>query len=227
MLESLVDWLVKQDQADSIAVLAEDTDYGRGGAKALGDVLAKAGKKLAGADYFQKGTTDFSNALTRIRAAKPSQLAIFAIGADTGNLLNQYVEVGGPPLTGRIQLEQIPAAIANHPAFRGLSTVQPWDLTVDIPANKSFIEAFRKLAKADPTVNAWDSYEATRVLLAAIAATGSNPTPAAVRASLQKVKIPAMFGGDISFDANHLAHVNAVVLTLKDGKVVVIGMSKT
>jgi branched-chain amino acid transport system substrate-binding protein len=227
MLNSLVDWLTKQGVDDRIAVLAEDTDYGRGGAKALADILATSGKHLARTDYFQKGTTDFTTVLASIKASRPSQLAIFAIGADTANLLNQYADVGGPPLTGRIQLEQIPREIAASPVFQGLSTVQPWDLAVDTPENKAFIAAFRALAKADPAVNAWDSYEATRVLLAAIAAAGPNPTPAAVREALEKVKVPAMFGGTLAFDANHLAHMNAVVLTLRDGKTVVLGMSRT
>ena len=86
---------------------------------------------------------------------------------------------------------------------------------------------FQKLAKAAPTVNAWDSYEATRVVIAAIKAAGPEPTPAAVRDALATIKVPAMFGGDIEFDQNHLAHMNAVVLTIRDGKTVVLGMSKT
>jgi branched-chain amino acid transport system substrate-binding protein len=228
MLQSLVAWLEKQGVADKIAVLAENTDYGRGGAKALGDLLAKDGKELLSSDYFEKGTTDFTTVLARIAASHPSQLAIFAIGADTANLLNQYAEAGGPaPLTGRIQLEQIPKEIAASAVFAGLSTVQPWDITVDNPANKKFVESFRAKAKQDPTVNAWDAYEAMRVVLAAIKAAGPAPTPAKVRDALETVVVPAMLGGDIAFDTHHLAHVNAVVLTLKDGKTVVLGMSKT
>ncbi len=111
--------------------------------------------------------------------------------------------------------------------FAGLSTVQPWDVTVDNPANKRFVESFRVKAKQAPTVNAWDAYEAMRVVLAAIKAAGPAPTPEKVRDALETVVVPAMLGGDIAFDTHHLAHVNAVVLTLKDGKTVVLGMSKT
>ena len=138
MLQSLVAWLEKQGVAGRIAVLAENTDYGRGGAKALGDLLGKDGKALLSTDYFEKGTTDFTNVFARIGASHPSQLAIFAIGADTANLLNQYAEAGGgAPLTGRIQLEQIPKEIAASPVFAGLSTVQPWDITVDTPREQA------------------------------------------------------------------------------------------
>ncbi len=228
MLKSLVAWLVKNGTADRIAVLGEDTDYGRGGAKALEEMLAKEGKKMLAPEFFAKGQTDFSAVFTKIKASKPTQMAIFAIGADTANLMNQWYESGGGvPLTGRIQLEQIPKEIVGSPVFAGLSTVQPWDANVDMPANKKFIADFTKLSGSGPTVNAWDSYEATRTVIAALAKIGRTATPAQLRDSLTTIKVPAMFGGMIEFDANHLAHINAVVLTIKDGKTFVVGMSKT
>jgi branched-chain amino acid transport system substrate-binding protein len=228
MLASLVTWLVQNKGADKVSVLAEDTDYGRGGAKALGDLLGKSSKAMLPAEFFPKGATDFSGVFARIKASRPSQLALFAIGADTVNVLNQWYESGGGvPLTGRIQLEQIPKPIIGSPVFAGLSTVQPWDMAVDNAENRRFIAEFQKLANQLPTVNAWGTYEATRTLIAAIAKAGRNPTPAAVRDALQGIKVPAMFGGYVEFDQNHLAHVNAIVLTLKDGKVVVLGLSKT
>lgn len=228
MLTSLVDWLVKEGTADRVAVLGEDTDYGRGGAAALKALLEARGKTMLAPDFFQKGTTDFSVAFARIKAAKPDRLAIFAIGADTANFVGQWFDFGGGiPLTGRIQIEQIPAQIAGSPVFDRLVTVQPWDMAVDLPANAKFIADYKALAKMDPTVNAWDAYEAVRTLVAAIDKAGPDPTPKGVRDALETVSVPAMFGGEIAFDKNHLAHINAVVLSLKNGKTVVLGMSRT
>jgi branched-chain amino acid transport system substrate-binding protein len=228
MLKSLVGWLSKNADISRVAVLAEDTDYGRGGAKAFQELLAKEGKTMLAPEFFQKGMTDFSGVFAKIKAAKPTQMAIFAIGADTANLMNQWYEGGGGvPMTGRVQLEQIPKEIIGSPVFAGLSTVQPWDMSVDLPANRKFIADFQKLSGSAPTVNAWGAYEATRTLIAAIMKVGKTATPAQVRDALQTIKVPAMFGGMIEFDDHHLAHINAVVLTIKGGKVVVVGMSKT
>ena len=228
MLASLVDWLIKNGNTDRVAFLGENTDYGRGGAKALSDLLAAHGKKMLSPEYFEKGATDFSTVFARIKSENPTQLAIFAIGADTANLMLQWHDIGGGvPLTGRIQLEQIPKQIIGSAAFKDLSTVQPWDPSVSLPANQAFIASFQQFAKAAPTVNAWDSYEATRTVLAAIDKAGPDATPSKVRDALDSIQVPAMLGGMIGFDAHHLAHINAVVLTIKDGKVVVLGLNKT
>jgi hypothetical protein len=39
--------------------------------------------------------------------------------------------------------------------------------------------------------------------------------------------MPSMLGTVIDFDDHNLAHNNAIILTIKGGKVVVLGMSKT
>ena len=67
MLDALVGWLNKDGRADSIAFLGEDTDYGRAGSSGFESALAKYGKKLVMADYFQKGTADYTGTS---RAAK-------------------------------------------------------------------------------------------------------------------------------------------------------------
>src|SRR5438477_9307622 len=71
MLDALVGWLDKEGKADSIAFLGEDTDYGRAGSSGFEAALAKRGKKLVLADYSQKGSVDYTAALTKIKARKP------------------------------------------------------------------------------------------------------------------------------------------------------------
>ncbi|MDB5817592.1 MAG: amino acid transporter substrate-binding protein, partial [Rhizobacter sp.] len=65
-----------------------------------------------------------------------------------------------------------------------------------------------------------------RILIDAIKRAGSTE-PAAVRDALAKTKYPSILGTTVEFDANNLAHNNAVILGIKGGKVVVLGFSKT
>ncbi len=51
--------------------------------------------------------------------------------------------------------------------------------------------------------------------------------PAAIRDALKKTKYPSILGADIEFDDHNLAHNNAVVITIKEGKVQIEGLSKT
>jgi len=78
-----------------------------------------------------------------------------------------------------------------------------------------------------PILVSFESYEATKVLIDAIRRAGSA-NPAAIRDALATTKL--------AVDARHppssstittWAHNNAIILTIKGGKVLVLGMSKT
>jgi hypothetical protein len=42
-----------------------------------------------------------------------------------------------------------------------------------------------------------------------------------------KTKLQSVLGAEIEFDDHNLAHNNAVIVMIKDGKVQVVGLSKT
>jgi branched-chain amino acid transport system substrate-binding protein len=105
--------------------------------------------------------------------------------------------------------------------------VQPYDSSIDSPANKAFVEAYKKKSGGTlPIMVGFESYEATRILIDAIKRAGSTE-PAAVRDALTKTKYESILGTTLEFDQNNLLHNNAVILGIRDGKVVVFGYSKT
>lgn len=229
MLDALAGWLDKEGKAGSIAFLGEDTDFGRAGSSGLEAALKKrGGKKLTDVDFYQKGTADFSNVLAKIKARKPQMLALYAIDADFQNLMRQWYSAGGGvPLTGRVLVDQVPKEIMASGFLDGTTSVQPYDPSIDTPANKAFVEAFTKKNGTAPIMVAFESYESTRILLDAIKRAGSTEH-AAIRDALAKTKYQSILGGaPLEFDANNLLHNNAAILGIKGGKVVVLGFSKT
>ncbi|MGK2952378.1 MAG: ABC transporter substrate-binding protein [Thiobacillus sp.] len=228
MLDALVGWLDKDGKADNIAFLGEDTDFGRAGSSGLEGALKKRNKKLTDVDFYQKGTADFSNVLAKIKAKKPQLLALYAIDADFQNLMRQwYTAGGGVPLTGRVLVDQVPKEIMASGFLDGTTSVQPYDPSIDTPGNKTFVETFTKKNGTAPIMVAFESYESTRILIDAIKRAGSTDH-AAVRDALTKTRYQSILGGaPLEFDANNLLHNNAVILGIKDGKVVVLGFSKT
>ena len=227
LLSALVGWFEKDGRAANIAFLGEDTDFGRAGASGFEAALAKRKMKLASVDFFQKGTADFTAAFARIKSRKPALMALYAIDADFQNSIRQWYSVGGGvPLTGRILVDQVPKEIMDSGFMDGTMSVQPYDPSVDTPANKAFVEAFRKRNNAPPILVSFESYESIKVLIDAIRRAGSTD-PAAIRDALTKTKLPSLLGTMIEFDENNLAHNDAIILTIKGGKVVVLGMSKT
>ena len=227
MLDALIGWLDKDGKANNIAFLGEDTDFGRAGSAGLENALKKRNLKLATVDFYQKGTADFSPVFTKIKAKKPALLALYAIDADFQNAMRQWYTLGGGiPLTGRVLVDQVPKEIMDSGFLDGTTSVQPYDPSVDTPANRAFVEGFKKLHNTPPILVSFESYEATKVLIDAIRRAGST-NPAAIRDALVTTKMPSMLGTTIEFDDHNLAHNNAVILTIKGGKVLVLGMSKT
>jgi branched-chain amino acid transport system substrate-binding protein len=227
MLDALVGWLDKEGKAGNIAFLGEDSDFGRAGSTGLETALKKRNLKLASVDFFQKGNADFTPVFTKIKARKPALFAIYAVDADFQNAMRQWYSVGGGvPLTGRVLVDQVPKEIMDSGFLDGTTSVQPYDPSVDTPGNKAFVEAFRKLHNAPPILVSFESYEAMKVLIDAIRRAG-KADPAAIRDALATTKMPSILGTTIEFDDHNLAHNNAIILTIKGGKVMVVGMSKT
>jgi branched-chain amino acid transport system substrate-binding protein len=227
MLDALVSWLDKEGKAGSIAYLGEDTDFGRAGSSGLEAALKKRSQKLVMVDFFQKGTADFTPVLTRIKARKPALLALYAIDADFQNVIRQWHGLGGGiPLTGRVLVDQVPKEIMASGFLDGTTSVQPYDPSVDTPANKAFVEAFTRKYNVPPMLISFESYETINILIDAIRRSG-NASPAAIRDALEKTRYQSILGTTLEFDANNLIHNNAIIFTIKGGKVVIVGMSKT
>src|SRR6478609_4007508 len=112
MLDALAAWLNKENKLDNIAFLGEDTDYGRAGSSGMEAALAKYGKKLVMTEYSQKGATDFTSVITKVKARKPNMVALYLIDADFQNGIKQWYTMGGGiPFTGRLVIEQVPKEI--------------------------------------------------------------------------------------------------------------------
>ncbi|MBI3824800.1 MAG: ABC transporter substrate-binding protein [Candidatus Rokubacteria bacterium] len=227
LAEAMVAWLAKEGKIANIAFLGEDTDFGRSGMLGFQSALGRRGQKLASTDFYQQGTADFTAVFTKLRAQKPASLALYAIAADFQNLIRQYHSFGvGIPLTGRVLSDQIPKEILASGALDGTSSVQPYTPEVETAGNKAFVAAFQKMHGNPPNLLSYMSYETTRVLLDAIKRAG-KADPAAIRDALEKTKLSSLLGDEIEFDKNNLAHKNAVILTIKNGQIVVLGLSRT
>jgi branched-chain amino acid transport system substrate-binding protein len=171
-------------------------------------------------DFGRAGSTGLENAL-RKRNLKLATVDFFQKGNADFTPVFTKIKAKKPAL-----LAQVPKEIMESGFLDGTTSVQPYDPSVDTPGNKAFVEAFRKLHNVPPILVSFESYEAMKVLIDAIRRAGSA-NPAAIRDALATTKMPSILGTTIEFDDHNLAHNNAIILTIKGGKVVVLGMSKT
>jgi branched-chain amino acid transport system substrate-binding protein len=108
----------------------------------------------------------------------------------------------------------------------GLTTIQPYDVHLDSQANKDFIARYKKMFNSLPNLTSWVSYETVQVIAAAIRQAGSAD-PARLRDALAAGTFHTIFGDPIRFDDHNLAHLDALILGIQKGKVVLLGKSPT
>jgi branched-chain amino acid transport system substrate-binding protein len=204
----------------TLAIVAEDTDYGRGAVKLLKERLP-ADVKIISEDYFKQTETDFLPVLTRIRASKPDAIGTYVLDQAALNLMKQYTQFGMTmPLVGRPPLGSgVVAPVVSSGKFDGSWTVYPYYDKYSNPQNDAFTKPFIERHKQGPHYTAYGVYEGINVLADAIRRAGTTD-PNAVREALEKTNYAGILG-PIRFDANHQATSNLMLLQIDKAAVVV------
>lgn len=224
---SMARFLAKNKPYRTVAYLAEDTDYGRGGVEAMQKELEPKGIKTQSVDYFKKGESDFVTFLTKVKGAKPDALLLFMLDQELQNFMRQYRQLGLTiPITGRPAL--VSALVKDLVAsglFDGSSTIYPYYAGYDAPKNLAFVERYTKRFGQEPHYVGFEMYEG--VLLLAQALRSANSTkPEAIRDALKKVRWGSILG-EIQFDDHHQAHNRALIMEIRKGRLEVVELPGT
>ena len=204
----------------NLAIVAEDTDYGRGAVKLLKERLP-ADVKIVSEDYFKQTETDFLPVLTRVRASKPDAIGTYVLDQAALNLMKQYLQFGmAMPLVGRPPLGSgVVAPVVASGKFDGSWTVYPYYDKYASPQNEAFTKPFIERHKQGPHYAAYGVYEGIKVLADAIRRAGTTD-PNAVRDALEKTNYAGILG-PIRFNANNQTIANLMLLQIEKSAVVV------
>ena len=146
-----------------------DYAWGHNSIDVFKDEVVKAQKNFVGAVFSPIGTTDFSTYITKIRQAGADACFIVMQGADNNAFLSQAHEYRLSDkvelLTSIVDLNSIHAV---GDAALGLAGSTRYVFTIDNPANKAFVEAWRKEYGAEPDVFEGEQWQACQVLQAGI-----------------------------------------------------------
>ncbi len=187
------DWTVEQGYKN-IAIIAENTDFGQGGAKVIADELEakKVPHTLVTIDLNQQ---DFTPALLRLMSQNPKPDAIQMVIA--GQAQYQLVKQA-------CQLGFAPSAETALIGSSGLLQKEVWEVDGDCAKNllivnvaqpktqwneqaKAFSKAFAERYNRAPTGVAMEAYDTFNVVVAAIRKAGTDDRAAIVRA-LEEIK---------------------------------------
>jgi branched-chain amino acid transport system substrate-binding protein len=135
----------------------------------------KAGIGIVGNDYAPLGNRDYSVIVDKMAKSDADGIAVMVTGNDAVTFLKQSGQVGlgknkvqfGPVL----QDETLAAAVG--PAAVGVYSGVRYHFTVDNPANKKFVETYRKKFNEWPSSFAGEAYDGISWWLDVVESTGS------------------------------------------------------
>jgi branched-chain amino acid transport system substrate-binding protein len=224
MMDALGIYLGGKKAWKTVAIVSEETDFGRGGADAFKAITGKAGLEVVSTDFHAQGAPDFTTILTRLQQRRPDSIATFQTSTDSINFLRQAVQMGLKiPYTGRIELGGRNVPIIEAGGMENSISAWTYNATIDAPSNKAFVEKIRARHKSDPYLQTWGGYDGMRVIAMAIKAAGSTDGPK-VKDAIKSLKFTNVMGKDVWFDDHNSAGRFVVLQTVKDRKVGVAGI---
>jgi branched-chain amino acid transport system substrate-binding protein len=222
MMEALGLYLSQSSKIRRVAVLGEDTDFGRGGAAAFAAVAKKYGIEIISTDFHPQSYPDFTSLLTRIQQSHPDAIALFQLAGDQLNFLRNAMQLGVRiPYIGRFDPGGNNLQIVQAGGMEGSITAWTYSYLVDAPANKAFVAEVEKLHKTTPVLQTWAGYDAMRLLLKAIAEAGSTD-PTAIRDAIGKIQFSNVMGAPVKFDEHNQAGKLVLIEGIADKRLTIL-----
>ncbi len=215
MMDALGIYLGAKKPFKTVAIVAEDSDFGRGGADAFKAVAEKAGVQIVSTDIHPQNTPDFTSVLTRLQQRRPDAIATFQLGGDSVNFLRQAMQVGVRiPYTGRVELGGRNMQIIEAGGMEKSISAWQYSALADSPQNKSFAEKIKAKYNTEPYLQTWAGYDCIRVLAQAIKDAGSTDGTK-IKDAIKAMSFTNVMGKTVKFDdynqAGHWVALHTVI----------------
>jgi urea transport system substrate-binding protein len=217
-VDTFVPWLEK-NVGKSVYIVGSDYVWPRKTAEAISAAFAKMGGKTINMEFFPFGTQDFAPTLDRIRAAKPDIVWEMFAGADAVSFLKQFASFKPGSRLVTNGLDELFTTSIGGSAVEGIIVNQSYFMTLNKPANKSFITRYQAKFGKNSLVNAIGeaTYVGTWLYAKAVAKAGSTDTEKVIRAMSQVVFEAPQGTARINAANQHLITNSIIGTCRKDG----------
>jgi branched-chain amino acid transport system substrate-binding protein len=225
MMQALGIYLGDKKPFKTVAIVAEDSDFGRGGVDAFKSIVVpKAGLEVVSTDIHPQNAPDFTSILTRLQQRRPDAIATFQLGGDSLNFLRQAMQIGVRiPYTGRIELGGRNMPIIEAGGLEKSISAWQYSPYADSPQNKAFAEKIKAKYKAEPYLQTWAGYDSIRVLAQAIKDAGSTDGTK-IKDAIKAMSFTNVMGKTVKFDNHNQAGHWVALHTVLNRKVTLAEM---
>lgn len=223
---ALVGWLTKNVTGKRYFFIGPDYEMGRSTTAAFQDDVKKRGGTDTGSSFPPLGAKDFTSYIGQIRAARPDVIMTATAGNDTVRLLTQLKEYG--ILSDKLTLAGAAGAVTQQNigamggAGEGFLSAAGYSIDIDTPANKKFVEDFKKETQNEPDLFAADTYGLFYLFKQAIEKAGGTDTKK-LRAAMEDATWQTPQGTKKMRKGDHQAIVDMVVVQVKGNDFKTVG----
>jgi branched-chain amino acid transport system substrate-binding protein len=204
-----------------VAIIYDNSDYGRGLAEAYEGAIPAAGGTVVEKQQYAGGDTDFRAQLTKIKAADPELLFLSGYYPEGSKIAQQAAELGmDVQLLGSDGYASDELPKLGGGAVEGMLVSTFFDYSKDDPAVQTFVEAYQaKYEGANPDWFAANAYDVIMLAAAAAELAGSNDRTA-INDALAEMDAYEGISGSISFDENGDVIKPLSIVLVQDGSLV-------
>jgi len=167
-IEPSVDWLLEKYKGKPFFLVGSDYVFPRTANTIIKAQLEAKGGKMVGEDYIPLGGTEVTPIISKIKAAMPDGGVIYnSLNGDTNVAFFKQLQGAGlgpdkyPSMSVSIAEEEVKAIGVEY--LKGHFAAWNYFQTVDTPASKKFVEAFKAKYGKDRVVN--DPMEAAYIMV--------------------------------------------------------------
>jgi branched-chain amino acid transport system substrate-binding protein len=218
----LAQHVITREGRKRLAIIYENTDYGKGAYEAAKETATRLGATVVAAEVYQTvADKDFSAQLTRIKAADPDALILCGQYGEGGPMFNQAYRLGLTRDLNKVLkagfdgLRQPPfIALAGKEAVEGLLIFASFNSLSDHPKAAEFREKTVRLFGHPPTEQEAHNYDIVYLYKAAIEKGATRETLGTVLRGMQFEGV----SGQIAFDEfGDVKGKEMVIFSVRDG----------
>lgn len=211
----------------NIAILAENTDYGRTGAEQYQKKAEELGAKILTVEYYNQGDKDFYPQLTKLKNLNAQAIFVSGLITEGAQILKQARDLG-------IKTQWLGLGGFTNDSFsklaegaaEGMIHVSYFEPDYKyFPDSKEFVDNYNKKYGSNPDMYAANAYEAAYILAEAIKKAGGGDREK-IREAMTQIKDLPGICGPTTFDKNGQAAKGLVFVKITDGKRVPVGSDK-
>ncbi|MDX1977904.1 MAG: urea ABC transporter substrate-binding protein [Pseudanabaenaceae cyanobacterium bins.68] len=232
-IEPSVDWLLK-NKGKEFFLVGSDYVFPRTANTIIKAQLAAKGGKVVGEDYLPLGNSEVTPIITKIKQALPNGGVIYnSLNGDSNVAFFKQMQGAGmtaakyPSMSVSIAEEEVKAIGAEF--LKGHYASWNYFMTVDSPANKKFVEAFKAKYGADRVTNdpMEAGYIAVNIWKQAVEKAGKADDLEAVRMAALGQTFDAPEGMVEMENSHHLSKFVRIGEVTADGQFKIVSESKT